>query len=144
MSPPGISRREYLTAMPDAKLTPLQAQRIELISGFLKTLAHVKKLVGELESNRAARPQILQGLASQIARELSRLRVRAIGASIGTVADVAGQLSIAATRSVGLQMKIRTLSDGVASLSFQLERALAQAMTPENKRPSGMQTPPAE
>jgi hypothetical protein len=130
--------------MADAKLTPLQAQRIEQIQGFLKTLAHVKKLVGELESNRAGRQQILQGLAAQISRELSRMRVRAIGASIGTVADVAGQLSIAASRSVGLQMKLRTLNDGVASLAFQLDRALTQAMTPIEKRPSGLQTPPGE
>jgi hypothetical protein len=138
--PPG----EYLSAMADAKLTPLQAQRIEQIQGFLKTLAHVKKLVGELESNRAARQQVLQALGAQISRELSRMRVRAVSASIGTVADLAGHLSIAATRSVGLQMKLRTLNDGIASLGFQLDRALALAMAPEPKRPTGTQAAPGE
>ena len=130
--------------MADAKLTPLQAQRIELIQGFQRSLAGIKKLVGELESNRAARPQVLQDIGSRISREFSRLRARANVASIGTVADVAGQLSIAANRSSGLLMKLRTLNDGIASLSFQLDRALTAASTPEQKRPFGAEPPPAQ
>jgi hypothetical protein len=121
--------------MADPKLTPLQAERAQQIQEFQKSLARVKKLVSELESNRAARPQVLQDLGSQIARELSRLRARAVGASIGTVADLAGQLSVAANRSSGLLMKLRTLNDGVASLTFQLDRALTAATTPEPNRP---------
>ena len=123
--------------MAEPKLTPNQLRLAEEIQGFLKTIAQVKKLVGELESNRAARVEILQGISSQIAREFSRLRQRAISANIGTVADVAGSLATMAGRSQGLQMKIRNLNEGVASLTFQLERALAVAMTPEEKRPSG-------
>lgn len=129
--------------MAQPKLTPLQAQRIELIDGFQKSLAHIKKLVEELDGNRAARPQLLQDIGSRIAREFSRMRARAVAASIGTVADVAGQLSIVANRSSGLLMKIRTLHDGVASLSFQLDRARALAETPEPKGPSGTQEPPS-
>jgi hypothetical protein len=120
--------------MAEQKLTPNQMRRIEQIEGFQKTVALVKKLVGELESNRAARPQILQDIAARIARELSRMRQRAQGANIGTVADIAGNLSTMAVRSQGLLMKIRMLNDGVASLSFQLDRALTAARTPEDKR----------
>lgn len=120
--------------MAEPKLTPIQLQRIDQITGFLKTVSLVKKLVGELEANRAARPQILQEICSRISRELSRMRQRAISANIGTVADVAGGLSTMATRSTGLLMKIRGLKDGVASLTFQLDRALVQAQTPEEKR----------
>jgi hypothetical protein len=130
--------------MAEAKLTPLQAQRIEVIHGFQHTVATIKKLVGELESNRAARPQVLQDIGARIAREFSKLRARATSASIGTVADVAGQLSITASRSSGLLMKIRALNDGVASLTFQLDRALTAASTPEPKRPSGAEPPPTE
>jgi hypothetical protein len=120
--------------MPDPKLTPIQMQRIDQVQGFLKTVALVKKLVGDLEANRAARPQILQEMCARISRELSRMRQRANGANIGTVADVAGSLATLATRSQGLLMKIRGLKDGVASLEFQLDRALIQAQTPEEKR----------
>lgn len=122
--------------MADPKLTPLQAERVQRIEEFQKSLARIKKLIGELESNRAARPQVLQETGNQIARELSRFRARAIGANIGTVADLAGQLSVAAGRSSGLLMKIRTLNDGVASLTFQLDRALTAATTPEPKDPA--------
>jgi hypothetical protein len=120
--------------MAEQKLTPIQAQRVDQIQGFLKTVALVKKLVGDLEANRAARPQILQEMCARISRELSRMRQRANGANIGTVADVAGSLATLATRSQGLLMKIRGLKDGVASLEFQLDRALVQAQTPEEKR----------
>jgi hypothetical protein len=120
--------------MAEQKLTPIQMQRIAQIEGFIKTVDLVKKLVGELEANRAARAQILQEMCARIARELSRMRQRAIGANVGTVADVAGSLSTLATRNQGLLMKIRGLKDGVASLSFQLDRALVQAQTPVEKR----------
>ena len=130
--------------MADPKLTPNQQRRVEQIEGFLKSVALVKKLVGELESNRAARPQILEDLSNRISRELFKVRQRAIAANVGTVADVAGSLATMARRSQGLAMKIRGLNDGVASLHFQLDRALVQAQTPEQKRPSGLQQPPSE
>ena len=121
--------------MADPKLTPLQAERVQLIEAFQKSLARIRKLVAELESSRAARPQVLQEIGSQIARECAKFRARAVGANIGTVADVAGQLSVAANRSSGLLMKLRTLNDGVASLAFQLDRAMTAATTPEPKQP---------
>jgi predicted metal-dependent RNase len=129
--------------MAQHKLTPLQAQRIELIEGFQKSLAHIKRLVEDLDSNRAARTQVLQDIGTRIAREFSQMRARAVASNIGTVADVAGQLSIVANRSSGLLMKIRALHDGVSSLNFQLDRALTQAQTPEKKQPSGTEPPPA-
>lgn len=124
-------------AMAEPKLTPIQMQRIDQIQGFLKTVDQVKKLVGELEGNRAARPQVLQEMCARIARELSRMRQRANGANIGTIADVAGGLSTLASRSTGLLMKIRQLKEGTASLSFQLDRALTQAQTPIEKPDTG-------
>ena len=120
--------------MAEAKLNPIQMQRVEQITGFIKTVDLVRKLVGELEANRAAKPQFLQDLCARISRELSRMRQRALGANVGTVADVAGGLATMANRSSGLLMKIRGLKDGVASLAFQLDRALVQAQTPEDKK----------
>lgn len=126
--------------MADTKLTPNQLRRIEELQGFARDLAHVKRLVAELESQRAARPAVLQRLASRIAREFSRMRQRTIGANIGTVADVAGSLSTMATRGQGMMMKLRGLNDGVAAIALQLDKALKDATTPE-KRPSGTDTP---
>jgi hypothetical protein len=127
--------------MADTKLTPNQLRRIEDIQGFLRDLAHLKRLVAELESQRAAKPVVLQRISSQLSREFSQMRQRAIGANIGTIADVAGALSTMAGRSQGLVMKLRGLNDGLASLSMQLDHALRDAMTPE-ARSSGTVSPP--
>lgn len=123
--------------MAQAKLSANQVRRIEEINAFLRTVAHIKKLVGELESNRAARAQIVQNLSSQISREFTHMRQRALTANIGTVGDVAGALSIVAGRSAGLQMKIRALNDGVANLNIQLDQALKTAMQPEDEKAGG-------
>ncbi len=120
--------------MATPKLSANQQRRVEEIEGFLKTVALVKKLVGDLEANRAARPQILEDIGARISRELFKMRQRAVAANVGTVADVAGSLATVAKRSVGLQMKIRALNDGVASLRFQLDRALAMAQIPDDKQ----------
>jgi hypothetical protein len=125
---------QYLPSMAESKLTPIQMQRVEQITGFLKTVSLVKKLVSDLEANRAARPQFLQEICARISREMFRMRIRAAGANVGTVPDLAGGLATMATRSTGLLMKIRGLKDGVASLTFQLDRALQQAQTPEDKK----------
>jgi hypothetical protein len=69
------------------------------------------------------------------------MRQRAIRANIGTLADVAGSLSLTAGRSQGLQMKLRILHEGIVSLGFQLDHALKAASTPEATKPSQPQTP---
>jgi hypothetical protein len=116
------------------KLTAEQAARIELIHGFLKTVDHVAKLVAELDSSRAAKSTFLANICETIARQLSHMRQRALSANVGTVADVAGSMSVMAGRGGGIDMKIRGLKDGVNSLRMQLDRALTQATAPKQAR----------
>ena len=105
-----------------------QVRRIEELQGYVRTVAHVKKLVAELEANRAARPKIINGICGNIARELSHMRQRALTANLGTLPDVAGQLAIIAGRAgTGLNMKVRALADGVGSMTIQLDQALKSA-----------------
>jgi len=122
--------------MPETKLTVDQLRRIAEIEHHIKVLERVKHLVAELEQNRAARPSVLQGICETMARELSQMRQRAITSNIGTIADVAGAMSVMAARGGGINMKIRGLADGVNSLTLQLEQALKIASTPEPKRAS--------
>jgi len=89
---------------------------------------HVKKMVSELESNRAANPKIINNLCGSIARELSHMRQRALTANLGTLPDVAGQLAIVAGRAgTGINMKVRALAEGVNSMTIQLDQALKMA-----------------
>jgi hypothetical protein len=116
------------------KLTAGQARRVEEVEAFQRTIAKVRSLVMELESNRAAKTSIVQGRCSQIARELSQMRQRALTANIGTVGDTAGALAVMAVRSGGLNMKLRGLADGLNSMDIQLDQSLKSALAPEKSK----------
>jgi len=111
-----------------------QIRRIEELQHYVRTVDHVRKLIAELESNRAAKPKIIDGICGNIARELSHMRQRALTANLGTLPDVAGTLAIVANRAgTGIMMKVRALADGVSSMTMQLDQALKMAheMAPE-------------
>ncbi len=114
-------------------LSPNQQRKVDEITEIQKTVSHVRTLVAELESNRAAKTTIVTNLCSTIARELSQMRQRLLTTPIGTIADIAGALSIMASRTGGLNMKLRGLADGVNSMDMQLDQALKAAMVPEAK-----------
>lgn len=121
------------------KLTPAQVRHIDEIQQFMRTVEHVRKLVAELDGNRAAKATILNGICSAIARELSQMRQRALASNVGTLADDAGSLAVVAGRGgTGIAMKIRALTDGVNSMTMQLDQALKTARQPEktDKKPS--------
>jgi len=103
----------------------------------VRTVDHVRKLIAELESNRAAKPKIIDGICGNIARELSHMRQRALTANLGTLPDVAGTLAIVASRAgTGINMKVRAMADGVNTMSMQLDQALKMAheMPPEKDK----------
>jgi len=110
------------------KLSANQVQRIEELQGYVRTVDHVKKLVAELESNRAANPKILKSIGENIARELSHMRQRALTKNLGTLPDIAGNLSVVAARQgTGINVKLRALQDGLNSISIQLDQSLKMA-----------------
>ena len=112
-----------------------QIRRIEELQGYVRTVDHVRKLVAELEANRAAKPKIINGICGNIARELSHMRQRALTANLGTLPDVAGQLAVVANRAgTGINMKVRALADGVNSMTIQLDQSLKSAHEPEKDK----------
>ena len=126
------------------KQSATQIRRIEELQQYVRTVDHVKKLITELESNRAAKLTIVNGICGNIARELSHLRQRALTANLGTLPDVAGSLAVVAGRAgTGLNMKIRALQDGMNSLMMQLEQSLkaAHEMSSEKDKDKKEQPP---
>jgi len=123
--------------MAHQKLTAEQARRIEEIEEFQRAADHLKRLVTELEGNRAGQTRTIQQLSEKIANEASQMRQRALTANIGTIADVAGTMSVMAGRGGGVNMKIRALAESVNSLYIQLDAAMKHAMAPpEPKKPA--------
>lgn len=114
------------------KLSPQQLRAIENIQQFVRSVEHVKKLVTELEMNRAAKASILNGIFSSIGRTLSQLRQRALTSNVGTLADTAGSLGVIAGRGgTGLNMRVRALNEGVNSMLMQLDQAMKNARQAE-------------
>ena len=123
--------------MAHQKLTADQARRVEEIEEFQRAADHLKRLVTKLESNRAGQTRTIQQLSEKIANEASQMRQRALTASIGTIADVAGTMSVMAGRGGGINMKIRALADAVNNLYIQLDAAMKHATAPpEPKKPA--------
>lgn len=124
------------------KHSPNQIRRMEDIQQFMRSVDHIRKLVSELESNRAARPVIINNICGAIARELSQMRQRALTANVGTLADVAGGLAVLAARQgSGMSFKIRALFEGVNSLTIQLDQSLKAASQPEKEKEA--ESPPS-
>ncbi len=123
--------------MAHQKLTVDQLRRIEEIEEFQRAAQHLKRLVTELEANRAGQTRTIQQLTEKISNEASQMRQRALTANVGTIADVAGSMSVMASRGGGINMKIRVLGDAVSSLFMQLDVAMKHATTPlEPKKPA--------
>jgi hypothetical protein len=112
------------------RLKPDQLRRMAEIEDYLKIVDRLDHLVSELDASRAAPGRTVQNLCETIARESSRMRQRALSGNVGTVADIAGALSVMASRGGGLAMKLRGLTEGVASMRMQLDHALKVASTP--------------
>lgn len=123
--------------MAHQKLTVDQIRRIEEIEEFQRAAHHLKRLVTELEANRAGQTRTIQQLTEKISNEASQMRQRALTANVGTIADVAGTMSVMASRGGGINMKIRALGDAVSNLFMQLDVAMKHATTPlEPKKPA--------
>ncbi len=123
--------------MPPPKLTADQLRRIEEIEEYRRAADHLKHLVAELEGNRAGQTRTIQQLSERIANEASQMRQRALTANVGTIADIAGTMSVMAGRGGGITRKIRGLADAVTSISMQLDAARKHATTPpEPKKPA--------
>jgi hypothetical protein len=116
------------------KLSADQVRQIEEIQAYQRVADRLKHLVTELEANRAGQTRVIQQLCEKIAHETSQMRQRALSSGIGTIADVAGAMSVMAGRGGGVLLKIRGLADGVNSLQIQLEAALSHARTPQEPK----------
>src|SRR5205085_12108174 len=80
------------------KLTADQVRQVEEIEDFQRTADRLKHLVTELEANRAGQTRTIQQLCEKIVIEPSQMRQRALTGNVGTVADVAGGMSVMPAR----------------------------------------------
>lgn len=127
--------------MAGVKLSANQQRKVDQILELQKIVDHTKATVKELDSSRAAKTSVINNLSGMIAREMQQMRQKLLTSPVGTVGDLAGNLSIVAARNAGINVKIRALNDGINSMNMQLDQALKTAMKPEvdDKHGSGEQ-----
>src|SRR5437667_8529496 len=110
--------------MPPPKLTADALRPIEEIEEVQRAVDHLKHLVTELAGNRAGQTRTIQQLSEKIANAASQMGQRALTAKVGTLADLAGTVSVMAGRGGGINMKIRALAEAVNSIYMQLDAAM--------------------
>lgn len=110
-----------------AKLTLSGAQQAQLL--YLGTLPpkfeRIHRLVEEIANRQGG-----EATTKSLCRMLDELRNGASTFALDTLAGTFTMMSMVARRSGGLQMKVRTLREGLASLKINYEGVLRAASTP--------------
>lgn len=117
------------------KLTSRQQAQVAWLQTMPPRFERIKKTI-ELMAVLQADEVSIRGMA----RLLDETKAQAQGFGLNGLAEAAGIMGTLARRGGGLQMKVRGLRDGLASLRIHYEGALRQATTPEAE---GEEGPPA-
>jgi hypothetical protein len=104
------------------KLSSTASARLDTLNQYRLAVGRVKKMVTELESNRAGKTQVIQQIGANISRDLTHLRNRALIDNFQMIGDSAGALGVLATRGTGLAMKLRGLNEGLASIEKMFDQ----------------------
>ena len=111
-----------------AKLNLSGAQQAQL--QYLNTLPpkfeRIHRLVEEIANMQGGETTV-----KMLCRILDELRNQATTLTLNSMADVFGMMSMVARRGGGMQMKVRALREGQASLKINFDGALRAASTPE-------------
>ena len=111
-----------------AKLNLSGSQQAQLL--FLNTLPpkfeRIHRLVEEIANLQGGETTV-----KTLCRILDELRNQANTLTLNSLGDVCGMMSMVARRGGGLQMKVRALREGQASLKINFDGALRAASTPE-------------
>jgi hypothetical protein len=108
------------------KLSSRQLAQIAWLETIPPRFERVKKTI-ELMAVLQADEVAVRGMA----RQLDELKAQAQGFGLNGLAEAAGIMATLARRGGGLQMRVRGLRDGLASLRVHYDGALRLATTPE-------------
>ena len=108
------------------KLTPRQKAQLEVLETLPKRFEHIHRLVEEIAGLRAD-----ESLIRRLCRTLDEGKAAANAVNLSALSETMGMMGMLARRGGGVQMKVRGLRDGLASLRVNFEGALRSARTPE-------------
>lgn len=108
------------------KLSPRQQAQLAVLEPLPRRFEHLHRLIEEMAALRAD-----EALQRQLARNLDELKAQTSGIGLTGLSETLGMMGMLARRSGGLQMRVRGLREGLASLKINYEGALRSATTPD-------------
>ena len=120
----------------DDKLTPRQKAQLEVLETLPHKFEQIHRLVEEVAGLRAD-----ESVIRRLCRILDEGKAAANSVNLTALSETMGIMGMLARRGGGVQMKIRALREGLASLKINYEGALRSANTPEPGRAGGIEGP---
>jgi len=114
--------------MAKVQLSGTQQAQLVYLATLPPKFERIHRLIEEIASLHGGETTI-----KSLTRILDELRNQAGSISLNSLAEVLGMMAMWARRGGGLQMKVRALREGQASLKINYEAALRSASTPEGK-----------
>jgi hypothetical protein len=120
----------------DDKLTPRQKAQLEVLETLPHKFEQIHRLVEEVAGLRAD-----ESVIRRLCRILDEGKAAANSVNLTALSETMGIMGMLARRGGGVQMKIRGLREGLASLKINYEGALRSANTPEPGWAGGIEGP---
>lgn len=112
------------------KLSNQQHLRQSVLDALPKRFDQMHRLIEEIAGLRAD-----ESVSRRLCRILDESRAAANAAGMKALTETMGTMSMLARRNSGLQMKIRGLREGLASLKINFEGAVRAASIPDAEGP---------
>ena len=112
--------------MAKVQLSGTQQAQLVYLATLPPKFERVHRLIEEIANLHGGETTI-----KSLTRILDELRNQATTLTLNSLADVFGMMSMLARRGGGMQMKVRGLREGQASLKINFDGAMRAASTPE-------------
>lgn len=114
------------------QLSPRQQAQLAVLEPIGRRFEHLNRMIEEMAALRAD-----ESLQRKLTRNLDEMKSQAAGIGLNSLAETLGMMAMLARRSGGLQMRIRGLREGMASLKINYEGALRTATAPDGAAAEG-------
>ncbi|MEO8448185.1 MAG: hypothetical protein ABI647_00245 [Gemmatimonadota bacterium] len=108
------------------KLSSRQQAQVAVLETFPPRMETIHRLIEEIAGLRAD-----EQVVRRLGRTLDEMKAGASGMGLGALAETCGMMAIMSRRGGGIQMKVRGLREGLASLKVNFDGAMRSATTPE-------------
>lgn len=106
------------------QLSSRQQAQLAVLEPIGRRFEHLNRMIEEMAALRAD-----ESLQRKLTRNLDEMKSQAAGVGLSGLAETLGMMAMLARRSGGLQMRVRGLREGLASLKINYEGALRAVTT---------------